>query len=126
MNEFMFLIRNRGDQKAAMSPEDHKNFVTACEVYIGRLKAEGRLIAAQPLVREGRIISGKAGAWQETSFDASGEMQVGYYHIYAADLDEAVALAKDNPEFAYGTTASIEVRPIKTKEKATGFEYPKA
>jgi len=49
----------------------------------------------------------------------------GYYHLQAADLDEAIAIAKRNPEFDYNPTASIEVRQIKKKEEATGFVYPK-
>lgn len=53
------------------------------------------------------------------------EIQVGYYHILARDLDEAVEIAKNNPEFEYGTTARIEVRPVKTKEETTGYTYPK-
>ena len=52
-------------------------------------------------------------------------MQVGYYHIYAGDLQEAIGIAKLNPEFEYGSTVRIEVRPIKIKEATTGFVYPK-
>src|ERR1700739_1554248 len=113
MKEFMLLIRNTGDSKAGFSPEVHKEFVQKCEVYIGKLKKEGKLVAAQPLVREGKIISGTAGAWNEKPF------------YVAKDMDEAIAIAKGNPEFEYTTTASIEVRPIKMKEEVTGFTYPK-
>jgi hypothetical protein len=125
MKEFMFLIRNIGEQKDKMSPEEHKQFVQSCEVYIGNLKKEGKLIAAQPLVREGKIISGKSGNWKEETINAIDEVQVGYYHILANDLDEAIAIAKGNPEFAFSSTARIEVRPIKMMEKTTGFVYPK-
>ena len=125
MKEFMFLIRNEGDGKAGLSPEKHLEFVSKCEVYIGELKKGGHLIAAQPIVREGKIIRYNNGAWKETSFDASKDIQVGYYHILAKDLDEAIKLAKGNPEFEYTPSASIEVRPIKMKEEKTGFEYPK-
>ena len=52
------------------------------------------------------------------------ETQVGYYHILAMDLDEAIKIAKDNPEFEYVPSANIEVRPIKTKETETDFTYP--
>jgi hypothetical protein len=125
MEEFMFLVRNKGDHHASQSPADQKQFLLDCERYIGRLKKEGKLIAAQPLVRQGAIVSKAGGAWMEDPVTAAGELQVGYYHILANDLNEAIAIAKDNPEFAYGTTARIEVRPIKTKEVTTGFTYPK-
>jgi hypothetical protein len=125
MKEFMFLIRNEGDGKAGISPEKHLEFVRKCEVYIADLKKGGHLIAAQPIIRQGQVIRFSNGAWKETPFDAAKEIQVGYYHILAKDLDEAVALAKGNPEFEYTPSASIEVRPLKMKEEQTGFVYPK-
>jgi hypothetical protein len=120
----MLLIMNRNDSKNSLSVERHTEFVRKCEAYIEMLKREGKLISAQPLVREGKIVSGSRGQWKETPFNEKDEVQVGYYHIVAQDLNEAIALAKGNPEFEYTTTARIEVRPIKTKEDSTGFVYP--
>ena len=125
MKEFMLLIRNTGDHTANLSPEHHQEFLQKCRDYIDHLKKEGKLIAAQPLKREGAIISGSGSSWKEAPFNDTGEVQVGYYHILANDLDEAVAIAKGNPEFEYGTTARIEVRPVKMKEESTGYVYPK-
>jgi len=84
----------------------------------------GNLIGAQPLVREGKMISGTPGAFNEGPYAETNEIIVGYYHILANDMDEAVELAKGNPEFAYTQTAKIEVRPIKMKEETTSFVYP--
>lgn len=120
----MFLIRNHGDGKKGMSETDHLAFVKKCEVYIDKLKKEKRLLAAQPLVREGIILSGYPGEWNEKTVNANNEIQVGYYHILANDLADAVNVAKQNPEFEYVPNASIEVRPIKMKENTTGFVYP--
>lgn len=125
MKEFMLLILNRGDSKKTFSPEKHTEFVRKCEVYIERLRKEGHLISAQPLLREGMILSGSGGKWKEIPVNDNNEIQVGYYHIAARDLDEAVAIAKGNPEFEYTSAARIEVRPIKMKEESTGFVYPK-
>ena len=49
---------------------------------------------------------------------------MGYYHIRARDFDEAVSIAKQNPEFDFSTTARIEVRPLKVEEESTSFVYP--
>lgn len=125
MKEFMLLIRNEIDHQAGWPSEQHKQFLKKCETYIGNLKKDGKLISAQPLVREGKLISGKKGAWKELPFNETKEVQVGYYHILAGDMDEAISIAKENPEFEYGTTARIEVRPIKTKEETTKYVYPK-
>ena len=124
MKEFMFYIRNEGDAKKALSAEEHLAFIKKCEVYIGKLKAENKLIAAQPIVREGIIVSRVNGEWVERSVDPDKEVQVGYYHVLANDMEDAMSMAKENPEFEYVPSASIEVRPIKQKETETGFVYP--
>ena len=125
MREFMLLIRNEGDAKKSLIAEEHLAFIKKCEVYIGILKNQNKLIAAQPLVREGCIISKTIDGWTENAIAPDKEVQVGYYHIVASDINEAIAIAKDNPEFEYVPSASIEVRPIKTKEIETAFVYPK-
>ena len=124
MKEFMFYIRNEKDAKKSLTPEEHLAFIKKCEIYIGKLKNENKLIAAQPIVREGVVIKKNESGWIEKDISSDTEVQVGYYHISANDMEEAIQIAKNNPEFEYVHSASIEVRPIKTKEIETGFEYP--
>ena len=124
MQEFMLLIRNEQDHLASLSPGQNQQFLNDCMVYINKLMGEGKLKGAQPLVREGKIISGSKGAWKDGPFNETKEVIVGYYHILADNIDEAISIAKGNPEFAYTKHARIEVRPIKIKEESTGFDYP--
>ena len=124
MKEFMLFIRNEKDHQDQWATEKHQQFLKACEVYIGQLKKDGKLIAAQPLVREGTMISGTKNNWKESAFSETKEVMVGYYHVRANDLQEAISIAKMNPEFEFGTTARVEVRPVKMKENTTGFVYP--
>jgi hypothetical protein len=77
------------------------------------------------LSREGKMISGRPGAFKDGPYNESKEIIVGYYHIIAKDMDEAIAIGQGNPEFAYVKGARIEVRPIKTVEEFTSFVYPK-
>jgi len=77
------------------------------------------------LVREGIMLSGFDGHWEKAPYRESKEVIVGYYHIMADNLEQAISIAKDNPEFEYTNTARIEVRPIKMKEEATAYVYPK-
>jgi hypothetical protein len=93
-------------------------------VYIEGLTKAGKLKSAQPMIREGTMVSGSKGAWKEGPFNEHKEVIVGYYHILANDLNDAIAIAKQNPEFEFGKTARVEVRPIKMKEENTGFVYP--
>jgi hypothetical protein len=122
--EFMFYIRNSKDAKAALSEADHLEFVKQCEHYIGELKSAGKLIAAQPIHREGVVLRKSDAGWTIEDSGARPETQVGYYHIRAENIDEAVAIAKNNPEFSWVPSASIEIKQVKTKESATGFVYP--
>jgi hypothetical protein len=124
MKEYILLIRNTMDSKADFSPQKHMEFVNKCSVYIEGLQRAGKLLAAQPMVREGVLLSKNADEWETAPFNEQNEIMVGYYHIIANDMAEAIEIAKGNPEFAYTTTARIEVRPLKIKEESTGYVYP--
>lgn len=124
MKEFMFYIRNAGDAKMALSADEHLAFIKKCESYIERLKNKNLLVAAQPIIREGFILSKNTGGWIKVPVDPHNEVQVGYYHIRANNIDEAIEIAKENPEFEYVPSATIEIRPIKMKEEKTNFIYP--
>jgi hypothetical protein len=124
MKEFMLYIRNEKDAKKTLTEDQHFSFIKKCEIYIGKLKSENKLIAAQPIIREGVVLKKTESGWSERDIADNEETQVGYYHILASDLDDAIKIAKNNPEFEYVRSATIEVRPIKTKEAETGFVYP--
>ncbi len=124
MREFMLIVRNDINNQESWSPESHRRFLKACEAYITELKREGNLISAQPLLRQGTMLSCVDGQWKEGSFHEGKEIIVGYYHVQARDINEAIGIAQRNPEFEYSTTGRVEVRPIKTKEETTGFVYP--
>ena len=97
MKEFMLLIHNEIDHQASWSPEKHQQFLKKCEDYIGNLTKEGKLKSAQPLVREGKIISGSKGAWKDVPFNETKEVIVGYYHILAEDLERGYCHRKREP-----------------------------
>jgi len=73
----------------------------------------GKLRSAQPLEHEGAIISGAKGKLKDGPFNESKEVIAGYFLIQAADLDEAIQIARKNPVFESASTARIEVRPVK-------------
>lgn len=124
MKEFMFFIRKQGNSEDTLSPERFKQFLKACETYIENLKQQGKLISAKPFAWSGNIISGKPGRWLEKAYNESKEVIGGYYHILAKDIDEAMDIAKENPEFTFNENTRIEIRPVKMKEDRTGYAYP--
>lgn len=120
----MFYIRNAKDAKQSLSTDKHLAFIKKCEDYINELKVENKLIAAQPINREGIVLKKDGMNWIEKDIIPNVEIQVGYYHILATDMEDAISIAKRNPEFEYVPSASIEIRSIKMKEQETGFVYP--
>ena len=84
------------------------------------MKNERRLISALPIEWAGSILSSAGGAWKDAPFNESTEVIGGYYHILASDLEEAIAIAKENPEFQFNPNTRIKVRPIKMKEETAG------
>ena len=126
MKEFMLLIRNQIDHQNGWSADRQGKFLNACRKYIDGLTQAGKLKSAQPLLRDGKMISGVKGKWMESPFHEGNEVIVGYYHVVADSIDDAIAIAKRNPEFEYSATARVEVRPIKTGEELTGYTYPQS
>jgi hypothetical protein len=115
MKEFMFFVRTEGDHLANMSSEEQQKHVQKIGAYIGNLMKEGKLKGAQPLEMEGKIIQGKKGVFKDGPFNESKEVIVGYFHILANDLQEAIEIAKANPMFQ-DVDGRIEVRPVKSME----------
>ncbi len=115
MQEFMIFIKTKGDHLEGLSPEQQQAHVQKIGKYIGGLMESGKLKGAQPLEMNGAIIHGNKGVFKDGPFNESKEVIVGYFHIVAENLEEAIAIAKANPMFD-DAEGSIEVRPIKQME----------
>ncbi|WP_258103588.1 YciI family protein [Marinoscillum sp. MHG1-6] len=112
MQEFMLFIKTTGDHLAHLSPQEQQAHVQKIGNYIGGLMNDGKLVGAQPLEMGGAVVQGNKGSFKDGPFTESKEVIVGYFHIKAASLEEAVAIAKANPIFE-DTEATMEIRPIK-------------
>jgi hypothetical protein len=115
MNQFLFLIRTEGDHLEDLSPEDQKAHVQKVGGYIGKLMEEGKLKSAQPLEMEGTIITSPKGKLKDGPYNETKEVIAGYFLIEANNLQEAIAIAKENLVLE-NENARIEVRPIKKME----------
>lgn len=74
------------------------------------LSASGKLVAAQPLMEEGTVITGKgARTVTDGPFSEAKEVIGGYVLLSVDTMEEAVEIAKTNPMHDYNLTT--EVRP---------------
>src|SRR5882724_10930698 len=107
-----FIIFFRGSQwDKDLSPEEIQKVMGQFMGWFERLREEGRLKAGQPLERQGKIVSGKKGrVVADGPFAESKEEVGGYFLLQVADMDEAVAIARQCPALDYGVI--VEVRPV--------------
>jgi hypothetical protein len=112
MQEFMLFIKTKGDHLATLSPEQQQAHVQKIGKYIGGLMESGKLKGAQPLELEGAVIHGNKGVFKDGPFNESKEVIVGYFHIVAENMEEAIAIAKANPMFE-DQEGTVEIKAIK-------------
>jgi hypothetical protein len=108
-SEYMLLFR--GTQlDSGFSPQQAQDMVTQWMAWFDRLTQTGKAKAGQPLMREGRVVSGKRRTVADGPFAESKEAIGGYFLLQVQGMDEAVEIAKQCPGLDYGIT--VEVRPV--------------
>jgi hypothetical protein len=109
-NEHLLFIRGT-HWNAGMSPSELQRVMTEFYAWVEGLNTSGILRGAQPLMEEGKLVSGPRGAGvTDGVFAESKEAIAGYFLLAVDTMDAALELAKACPILAYG--AQIEVRPI--------------
>jgi hypothetical protein len=106
LSEYLVLSRGQWDRDAAR--EDIQTTIDRFYAWHDQLVTEGRMRAGQRLAREGKLVSRQA--ITDGPFTEAREIVGGYWTILARSLDEAAAIAAENPCLAYGL--AFEVRPI--------------
>jgi hypothetical protein len=112
-----YLVISRGQWDDDKSPEQIQQAIDDFYVWHDRLVAEGRMKAGQRLARQARMVS-RHGV-TDGPFAEAKEIIGGYWFFRAGSLDEAAALAAQNPCMACGL--SYEVRPIEA-ERASAYK----
>jgi len=109
-NEYLLLFRGTHWHRG-LSPEEIQTVMNNWKGWFDRLSNQGKVKAGQPLMDEGKIVSGKKGrVVADGPFADSKETIGGYFLLQVNSLDEAVAIAKECPGLEYG--AAVEVRPV--------------
>jgi len=112
-----FLVISRGQWDDDKSPEQIQQAIDDFYVWKDRLVGEGRMKAGQRLARPIRLVSRQGVT--DGPFAEAKEIIGGYWFFLAGSLDEAAALAAQNPCMACGL--SYEVRPIES-ERASAYK----
>lgn len=109
-NEHLLFIRGT-HWNSAKSPAELQQIMTDFYTWVDGLTQKGILRGAQPLMEEGKLVTGAKGSFvTDGVFVESKEAIAGYFLLSVASTDEAVRIAQQCPILDHG--AQIEVRPI--------------
>ncbi|MDF1739103.1 MAG: YciI family protein [Verrucomicrobiales bacterium] len=110
LDEYLLLIRGT-HWSHGMSPAELQKSMTDFYAWVEGLSAEGILQGAQPLMEEGKLVSGANGATvRDGVFVESKEAIAGYFKLAVCSIDAALEHARSCPILEYG--AEVEVRPV--------------
>ncbi len=112
-----YLVLSRGQWNKDLSPETIQNAIDQFYLWYERLEQEGRMKAGRRLAIDSKISS--KDMVMDGPFTESKEVIGGYWFILADSLEEAAAIAAQNPCLACGL--SYEIRPIEA-ERASAFK----
>lgn len=109
MEKFMLIFH--GGQPDGMSAEQMQEHMGKWFAWIERLNKTEQYVSGEPLLPGGKEVSGAGGKTvTDGPYTEGKEVVGGFFIIKAKDLDEAVAIAQDCPDFELGGT--VQVRQV--------------
>ncbi len=108
MKSFMFLFRG-GINPQTSSPEEMQNNMQKWMGWVDDLKKKGIYTSGEALFPSGKTLH-KGGLATDGPFAETKEVVGGFFIIKAEDIEAALAIAADCPDFAFGGT--VEVRDV--------------
>ncbi len=103
---FIFI----GGDPSHLSPEAQQANMQKWFEWIEKLTKEQRYVAGEALLPGGKTVKGAKRTVTDGPFAESKEVVGGFFVVNAKNLDDAVALTKDYPDYELG--GAVEVREI--------------
>lgn len=121
-NKDGYLLLFRGNEwYQQLSREELQKVIRQNSAWMERLMTQGKVKAAQPLAREGVVVSGANGRHvSDGPFAEAKEVIGGYLLLDVETIEEAIAIAQSSPGLAHG--ASVEVRALTDECPCNGRE----
>ena len=107
-NEYLLISRGQWDEDADKGAV--QDTIDRFYAWYEEGLAQGRLKPGSRLANRGKLVS--RDAVTDGPFSESKELVGGYWFIVAETLEEAAAIAAQNPWLAFGLT--VEVRPLES------------
>src|SRR5580658_4811524 len=97
-----FILLIRGEERwNSLSTAEAQATLQNYREWAGKLRDESRLVDAEGLTTNGRIMTSEDGVLTDGPFVETKEMVGGYYTFTAKDMGEAIEIAKQCPALSY-------------------------
>jgi hypothetical protein len=107
MEKFMFIFHGGITDG---SPEQMQSNMGKWMAWIEQLTKDGKYLAGEPLLPGGKLVTEKNKSATDGPFTEGKEVVGGFFLVEAADMNEAVSMCNDYPDFAHGGT--VQVRQV--------------
>lgn len=109
MEKFMLIFQ--GGEKTDQSPEQMQANMGKWMVWIDKLAKKEQYVSGEPLLPGGKLVSGVGGKTiTDGPYTEGKEVVGGFFIIKANDINEAVTISKDCPDYELGGT--VQVRQV--------------
>jgi hypothetical protein len=110
MEQFMFIFHGGNNPEAGSSPEAMQAGMAKWMAWIGKLSAAGQYVSGEPLLPGGKTVSGADKIVADGPYTEGKEVIGGFFIVQAKDMDEAISLTDEYPDFETGGT--VQVRQV--------------
>jgi hypothetical protein len=108
MEKYMLIFI--GGDPSHLSPEAQQAHMGKWFAWVEKLRNEKRYVSGEALLPGGKTVKGAKKTVTDGPFAESKEIVAGYFVLQAKNLDEAVLIAKDCPDYELGGV--VEVREV--------------
>ena len=114
MKEFMMIFLGADYEESNLAPEEAQKRMEKWFAWVEELKSQDLYIDGKPLLPNSKRVSGQDQLVTDGPFVETKDLVGGYFLFKARDMDHALSLTKDYPDFDLGGT--VEVREIMVYE----------
>ena len=113
MEKFMFIFKGADYEDARLSAEEAQKETAKWYSWIKDLSEKKIYEGGEPLIKGGKILKKNGGKVVVTDgpFPESKELVGGFFVVKAEDMNGALEIAKDYPDFDLGGT--VEIRQVR-------------
>jgi hypothetical protein len=108
MEKFMLIFQ--GIHNPAQSPETMQSQMGKWMNWINELRKTDTYLSGEPLLPGGKLIKGSNKTVTDGPYTEGKEIVGGYFIIKADNIEEAVKISKDCPDYELG--GSVQVRQV--------------